>query len=85
MPTNQDFWEEYLNKVTDEDIRLITRWEKILHTLLVYVGFHLRSTTPLSLIFEIDWTLHRRLDGIHDSGVEYVSTKSGGCNEKDSH
>jgi len=34
---DQGFWEEYLQKVTDEDTRVITRWQKILETLLVYV------------------------------------------------
>ena len=36
------FWEKYLRKVSDEDTRLITRWQKILDTLLVYVCFLLR-------------------------------------------
>ena len=38
-PEHKGFWEEYLKKVTDEDIRLTTRWHKILDTLLVYVRF----------------------------------------------
>jgi len=36
---DEGFWEEYLKKVTDEDIQLITQWHKILDTLLVYVCF----------------------------------------------
>jgi len=44
---DQGFWEEYLQKVTDEDTRVITRWQKILETLLVYVCFLPCTTTPL--------------------------------------
>ena len=78
---DRGFWEEYLQKVTDEDTRLITRWQKILETLLVYVRFLPRNTTPFiahSNNFELGWTLHRRLDSVHHSGVEHVSTKSRG-------
>jgi hypothetical protein len=41
-PGDKRFWEEYLKEVTEEDILLITRWQKILDTLLVYVRFRLR-------------------------------------------
>jgi len=80
------FWEEYLKEVTDEDIQLITRWQKILDTLLVYVRrFCLHSFDNQLHNFEIGRALHRSLDGVHHSGVNFVSTKFGGCNEQYSH
>ena len=51
-PEDEGFWEEYLQKVTDEDTRLITRWQKILETLLLYVCFLPRSTTPFDSPFQ---------------------------------
>jgi len=84
-PKDKGFWEEYLKEVIDEDIQLITRWQKILDTLLVYVCFCLPPSDNLFRSFEIGRTLHRSLDGIHHSGVNYVSTKFGRCNEQHSH
>jgi len=81
-PEDNDFWEGYLKKVTDEDIQLIARWQKILDTLLIYVCSCLRAPITCFDNFEIGWTLHRRLDRVHHSSVQYVSTKSGGCNQQ---
>jgi len=39
LPEDKEFWEDYLKRVTDEDTCLITRWQKILDNLLVYVRF----------------------------------------------
>ena len=46
-PEDKAFWEKYLKNVTDEDVRLITGWQKFLNTLLVYVCFLPPSTPPL--------------------------------------
>ena len=86
-PEDKDFWEEYFKRVTDEDICLITRWQKILDNLLVYVCFlpySIFDTTTHANNSEIlGWTLHRRLDGVHHPGVGYVSTgaEPGRCDE----
>jgi len=45
-PENKGFWEEYLEKVTEEDVQLISHWQKILDTLLVYVRFVCASDSP---------------------------------------
>jgi len=79
------FWEEYLKKVTDEDIHLTSRWQKILDTLLVYVRFLPRHCDHPFQSFAIGRTLHRCLDSVHHSVVEYFSAKSGECNEPNSH
>jgi len=46
-PEDKGFWEGYLKKVIDEDIQLITRWQKILDTLIIYVCFCLPSSDYL--------------------------------------
>jgi len=38
-------WKIYFKRVSDEDSRQITEWQKILDTLLVYVCFPFASTT----------------------------------------
>jgi len=47
---DNDFWEEYLKKVIDEDIQLINRWQKILDTLLIYVCSCLRASDNLIIL-----------------------------------
>jgi len=44
----------------------------------MYVFF--RLVLRLYITFQQGWTLHRCLDCVRYSGVEYISTKSGRCN-----
>lgn len=86
MPEDERFraWEDYyLRTVIDEDTHLITRWQSILDTLLVYVCFLPRNITNATgwlsryqrSLTETRLTIHersRRRHGLMDWGLSHL-------------
>jgi hypothetical protein len=85
-PGDESFWEGYLNRVIDDDTRLISNWRKILDTLLVYVRYLPRTTTLITNFnkLEIGWTLPRCLDCVSHSSIEFAPIRSRRYDQQDS-